>query len=342
MKILLVTSQASFTDQFKKALEANGSEVFYFDDRENMILPPLLKNNKFLWRVSRKIHPLRRLSNRILGRKLVATARELKPDLVLFNKAMVIKKDTLAHLNSMGIKTANWFLDNVQIKPYANWFLKNYNSYDFLLIFDSYAKDLMKDKQDSSRIKYLPMAVDPNAYKFEGLSEDDRNKYSCDVCFVGALYPERERILNIIQKMGVTLKIYGWKGWEKTSLAPNYFGPLNTKETVKLYNCAKICLNMNTTPPVSGVNFKTFEISAAGGFQLSDYRKDVEALFVVGKEIEIFHNDQELKEKINFYLKNLELAGSIVEAAKIRIIHDHTLKKRAAEILRIIGVGSAS
>lgn len=332
MRILFITSRSSFTDQLKNALETNGAEVFYLDDRENLILPKFLRSSEFLWRLTRRILPLRRLTNRLLNEKVLEVSQKIKPDLVFLNKAMIIKKDTLLALKLRGIKTANWFLDNVQSELYKNWFMNYYDVYDYLFMFDSGAKELVKE---SDKIHYLPLAVDPDAYK-ETLTESDKKKYSCDVCFVGALYPERERILNIIEEMGINLKIYGWKGWEKSSLASHYYGSLDIKETVKLYNCAKICLNMNTLPAVNGVNLKTFEIPAAGGFQLSDYRKDVEDLFEIGKEIEVFHNDQEIKEKINFYLKNPELSNKIAQAGQGRVFKDHTLKKRVNQILQII------
>ncbi len=110
------------------------------------------------------------------------------------------------------------------------------------------------------------------------------------------------------------------------------------EESIKAYNCAKICINLNTVPPVNGVNLKTFEIPAAGGFQLSDYRKDVEQLFAIGKEIEIFHNEDELREKVIFYIKNEQLRKNMAQAGRMRVLRDHTLEKRVAAILKILEV----
>ena len=222
MKILLVASPSPFTEQLKEAFRANNAEIFYLNDRENNLMPWPFKGNNFFRRITRRIHPLRVVSNHIFGGKLLKTALELKPDLVFLSKGMIVKKDTLTALRTAGIKTANWIIDNIRNEPYRAWFISNYKFYDYFFIFDSGAKELVKSEVESSNIFYLPLAVEPDTFRLYGLSESDRQKYSCDVCFVGALYPEREMFLQAVKKLGVNLKVYGWKGWKKSSLAEYY------------------------------------------------------------------------------------------------------------------------
>lgn len=337
-KILLVASPSSFTEQLKLALKANGAEVFYLNDRENNLIFWPLRNNAFLWRAVRRIQPLRVANNRLFEQRLLKAALKVKPNLIFLGKGMTVKKGLLTSLRKLGIKTANWFPEYINREPYRSWFLSYYKLFDYFFVYDSWAKELVKNQPESNNIIYLPMAVDPDAYVLDSLSEADKKKYGCDVCFVGALYPERERYLKIVQKTGVNLKIYGWKGWEKTSLASHYHGPLNLRETVKLYNCAKICLNINIEPAANGVNFRTFEIPAAGGFQLSDYRKDLNNLFDIGKEIVCFNNEEELRQKIKFYLANDEIRINLARGGYERVQRDHTLVKRINAALKMVGV----
>lgn len=336
MRVLLVASPSSFTDQIRNAFKENNAEVFYLNDRENILVPWPFKNNNVLWRIMRRIQFIRVLNNCIFAGKLLRMASKIKPDLVFFSKAMIVKSESLTALRAMGIKTANWTVDNINNEPYRSWFLNNYKFYDYFFIFDSGAKELVKNESESKNIFYLPLAVEPETFRQEVPTVSDVQKYSCDVCFVGALYPEREKFLNVVKSMGVNLKIFGWSGWTNSSLAASYHGPLNVEETVKLYNCAKICLNMNLEPAVNGVNFKTFEIPAAGGFQLSDYRKDLDGLFEIGKEIDCFRNEDELVSKIRFYLGNNQARQAIAVAGRERVLHDHVIAKRMGEVLKII------
>ena len=91
----------------------------------------------------------------------------------------------------------------------------------------------------------MPLAADPAFYKVEGVDEKEKEFFSCDVCFVGALYPEREKLLIEIKNLGINFKIFGWKSWLNSSLAENYYGPLlSSKEIAKAYSLAKISLKL--------------------------------------------------------------------------------------------------
>ena len=327
MKIVLVASPSSFTEQLKRAFVKNGQKIIYVDDRVIKI-SPILKNNVYLWWFIRKLPALKRINNKLFNRDLINLCRQEKPNLLFVNKGMIINRETLKEIKMMGAKTANWFQENAYREVYHNWFLDNYQSYDYLFTNDTRLFDDFFNKS-ATKFYYIPTAIDPDCYKLKSLSKEEIAKYSCDVCFVGAFDEKREKILSEINEIkGIDLKIFGWKGWEKSSLASLYHGPLDVEQMVKLYNCAKICLNMHVEPVTNCANLKTFEISAAGGFQLSDYRKDIEGLFEKRKEIEIFKNEDQLRSKIKFYLNNEDLRKNIALVSQRRVLQEHTLEKR--------------
>ena len=327
MKILLVASPSSFTEQLKKAFIKNGAEIIHVNDREIKI-SPIFKNNVFLWRLIRKLPKLKAINNGFFNRALVNLCNTERPDVLFVNKGMTISPQTLKEIKSMGAKTVNWFPENVKIDIYRNWFLSNVKLYDYFISFDSSILDY------EGNTFYVPVGVDPDKFIIPNLSQSDYDKYSCNLCFIGAYSRDREHYLSRVKDLG--LRIFGWKGWETSSLKEFYGGPLSLEESIKVYNCAKICINMNTTPPVNGVNLKTFEIPLAGGFQLSDFRKDVADLFVIGTEIEIFHDENELRTKSIFYMENEQLRKSMIQAGRMRVLRDHTLEKRVGDMLRII------
>lgn len=334
MKIIFVSSPSGFAAQLKNSLSGEGLDIFYLNDRVNNVVPPPFKNNKQLWRLVRRIRPLKRLSNRIFNERLVNMARKVRPKLVLINKGMIVKPNYLLILKSMGIKTANWFPENVNNEPYSSWVKNNAKFYDYFFSFDS-AVEEKNSPGSATKFIYLPFGVEPSAYETEA-TEKDLKKYSTNVCFIGALYPEREKMLNSIKYFG--LKIFGWKDWKNSSLSSFYGGPLSIEDSAKAYRCAKICINMNLEPSTRGVNFKTFEIIAAKGFEMSDYRRDIDGLFEVGKEIEVFHNENELKNKIIRYLKNDSARNKMAQAGYKRLVKDHTLKSRVRQILNSVNL----
>lgn len=335
MKILFVSARSSTNDQIEKAFRQNGAEVFHLDERINTFLPSFLSRSVLIWRTLRKISFLKGLNNKRWNERLIELCRKLKPDILFTTKGVIIYPQTLLKVKTMGVARVNWFFENVDHKNYHNWFLKTHRYYDYFFNYDPAIVE--KYGSFSSNLKYLPVAVDPDFYKANNLTARDEKFFGCDVCFVGALYPEREKLLIEVKKLGVNLKIFGWKNWLNSSLAENYCGLLlSSKAIAKAYFSAKISLNSNLQPQNGGVNLKTFEIPAAGGFQISDDQPDLKNLFEPGKEIETYKTEGELLDKIKFYLSDESKRNQIALAGHQRVLRDHTLNQRVKKMLEMI------
>jgi spore maturation protein CgeB len=334
MKILFSAALSDYTDQLKKAFLDNKVELFNINERENRLVPPVLNKNEFLWRLNRRIGILRNLNNKVFSKDLIEYAKRIKPDILFIHKGMTIPPKVLLEMRSMGVRTANWFPDNCEVEPYDNW-LKSAAPpcYDYFFSFDS-AIIQQFPKGAKTQVCYMPFGVDLSYCTPGVLSEKDKHKFDANICFIGAFYPEREGLLDQVKDLG--LKIFGWRGWEHSSLAGYFHGPLNIEQFSKAYSCAKISINTNSVPATNGVNQRTFEIPGAGGFQLSDYRKDVDGLFEIGKEIEVFRSETEFRDKIKYYLENEKLRAEVACAGYERVLRDHQMKDRVAKMLKIM------
>jgi spore maturation protein CgeB len=248
--------------------------------------------------------------------------------MALVLKGTTVKEPTLRALRSMGVSLANWFPENGRREPYQSWLDAHVGLYDVFFCFDS---ELLERQNEfpNTRLVWLPFGIDPRAFDVS-VSDDDRERYTCDVVFVGACYPERVRTLSALKHLD--LRIFGWKGWERTELADRYHGPLNVRQSAKAYRCAKVCLNVNLEPPVAGVNVKTFEIAAAGGFQLTDFRDDLPKLFEEGKDVAVFRSREELLGQVRRYLNNDAARVAVAQAGHERLVRDHTMRARIRQI----------
>lgn len=337
MKVLFVSARSSTNNQIEKAFRQNGAEVFCLDERVNTFLSSFLGRSRPAWKLIRKFSLLKRINNKRWNERLISLCQKVKPDILFTTKGVIIYPETLVEIRAMGVKTVNWFFENIDPPNYKGWFLKTHQYYDYFFNYDPMIAE--KFKSFSTNLRYLPVAVDPDFYKVGSLTEREKELFSCDVCFVGALYPERERLLAEVKKMGINLKIFGWEGWSKSSLAGNYHGHLSIKGIAKAYSLAKISLNSNLQPQNGGVNLKTFEIPAAGGFQISDSQPDLKNLFELGKEVEVYENTGELLNKIRFYLSNEDKRNQIALAGYRRVLKGHTLNQRVKKILEVVKTG---
>ncbi len=275
-----------------------------------------------------------------------------------------------------GIKYISWIFDNPQ---QALFHSQIKNSCNYVFSFDKVQATEIK-KLGCPNVFHLPLAT--NTIKNNGLviTEEDIQKYSCDISFVGSLYEDKlydlvystasdnlkkdmdniiadnygnwdgeDRIRNALNNDDITelnkigkfdkripkLMDYGtFLGarlfsrklalLERTDIAnllsqydfrlytrdhtilienAKVFPALNyNNELPKAYHLSKINLNITLHSIQSGLPLRVFDIMGVGGFMLTNYQPEVEDLFTIGKDIEVYHSMDELEEKVLFYL----------------------------------------
>lgn len=131
-----------------------------------------------------------------------------------------------------------------------------------------------------------------------------------DVSFLGdCTKSDRLEYINFLIENGIQVKTFG-KGSKN--------GFVEWKEYSKIFSRSKINLNFTKIDKLSWANKdepllnrvrqgskgRAGEISLTKSFCLSEYAHDLNFIFEIGKEIDVFHNKEELLEKIKFYLSN--------------------------------------
>ena len=190
-------------------------------------------------------------------------------------------------------------------------------------------------------------AVDAKRYKtkFRG--------YKYDITFAGnPAFEDREYLLaKIIYNFG-SINIFCrsfdfYKSVEeiqKQNLLDDYFlelyrqsykGYVETqKELSKIYSSSKI--NIDIAKNNNSISYRSFEIMASGGFLISQKNNELITKFENGKEIEIYETDDELIDKIKFYLSNLNIAQYIAVNGKKNTVSNHSFYDRLKNMLKVI------
>ena len=78
---------------------------------------------------------------------------------------------------------------------------------------------------------------------------------------------------------------------------------------------------------------RTFEIPAAGAFQLTDYKTRMDALFNLPTELAVYHNSNDLLDSIQRFLHDSEARREITEASRKRVEQDHTYTIRMQQLV---------
>lgn len=195
------------------------------------------------------------------------------------------------------------------------------------------------------------LAADKNRYFYEF-----DKKYAADISFVGNYLPDKrefirkhffplmrrynvkaygsdwtlaDRLIGYIQKAGQYFKISQLKGIRKLKL------PLEDER--KVYSSSCISLNIHEEHQrETGADFneRTLKIPASGGFEICDYVSIIRKYFTE-KEIVMAENTKDWFEKIDYFIRNPQERGKIIEASRKKILEKHTYHNRVKQIISI-------
>lgn len=199
---------------------------------------------------------------------------------------------------------------------------KSYNVNEFL---SAGAKDVI----------WVGNAYEPSVHREIPLTDEERKKWGCDVCFVGACERERERSIEFLAEAGVSLGLFGRWG-HIAQRYPNvqcHEGFFADDAYVKALRAGKIGLGFLRKVNRDLQTQRSVELPACGVFMLAERTDEHLALFKEGEEADFFSSDEELKEKVHYYLQNDDIREKIAAAGRMRCINDGYSN---AERLRIV------
>lgn len=75
-------------------------------------------------------------------------------------------------------------------------------------------------------------------------------------------------------------------------------------EMPKVFHLSRININITSRSIESGIPQRVFDIMAVGGFCLTNYQPELEDLFEIGKDLDVYHDLDELMKKIEYYLSH--------------------------------------
>jgi spore maturation protein CgeB len=159
-----------------------------------------------------------------------------------------------------------------------------------------------------------------------------------DVLFVGSCDLRR---IFLLERIKEKVTIYGDRWKRNIPLISEELMQHVTDSSVwgedlyTLLHDSKIVLNITRSQfygAETGVNLRIFEALSAGCFLLTDYCEELAELFILGEEIEVFRNANELEEKVNYYLNHPVERKRIAARGHERFLKEYTWDARVKEL----------
>ncbi len=343
MKILLVTPvfPGSLGAYCRKAFLEMGHSVEVFDYRQEAFGIDYLS------------HPRRSLMQKILFRlappfqrtnsKLAELAASKRPDFLLVIKGELITPETVEQITQKyGIPVLLWYPDSASFlstRAAHQNITKSLRHYtiSFLADIDGIAPEI---KILIRHLEFLTFGCDPSVHKTWELSQDEKAFYGSDICFIGNTHGEgsvRDQILSRL--MDFDIRIWG-TAWNKTEIYQRFPEKFQRSayadELAKIYSASKIAININGNYVY--LNVRNFEAPACGILTLTSDISSLSNYFQIGKEIDVYQNVDELRQKISYYLEHEQERIAIADAGQQRALKDHTIQRRLQTMLTVLSI----
>lgn len=221
-----------------------------------------------------------KIGNDERDKKLVDLCKEKKPDAVVFSKCNEIKSWVVSECNKYS-KTILWYMDPLN-QNFNQSLIKKIMLCNlmFCALQEPYKKAM---EIGGNKIHFLQEGFDHTA----NFPVDVPYEY--DYSFIGN--PRGWR-MKYVQALNIPI-------------IQNAYG----KEHSKAVSETKINLNFTD----GGTSDRTYKVLASKGFLLTEPWKNMEDDFENGEDLDIFNNIDELREKINYYLKHEDERLKIAE-----------------------------
>lgn len=297
-----------------------------------------------------------------MNSKLLEKAKEVKPDLCFFFLFTdEIYPETIKKITDSGILTYNWFADDHWRFPiFSRFYAPNFS---WVSTTDSQAVEKYK-KVGYQNVIHTQWACNHFMYSPKPL-ESGNKKYAHEVSFVGQPHSDRRRLVEELNQANIKVDCFGG-GW------PN--GRVSQEEMIEIFSQSKI--NLNPTKSSGGVdvnslakiliskkqgNYKvnspwewpnyfrsflgrrreqikgrTFEIPGCGGFLISGLADNIFDYYIPDKEMVFYKKQEDLVDKVKYYLKHESERISIAQAGYERTVREHTYEVRFKEIFKIV------
>jgi spore maturation protein CgeB len=176
----------------------------------------------------------------------------------------------------------------------------------------------------ANNVLFVLQSFDTRFLEYQPLQQDAAF-WSSDLCFVGHFEKHYAGRMQSASDIVSQTSIWG-PGWERYARRNNWArtyvkgGAIWGDDYLRALAHAKIALGLLSKWIPETTTTRSFEIPAMGIFLLAERTEDHLALFEESKEAEFFGDDEELKDKLRFYLAHDEARNRIAAAGRERCL----------------------
>jgi spore maturation protein CgeB len=328
VRILLITATGLRTSDAPFLL----AEAFNRSGHETVLLPVDAGLGRLAaagWRAGGVTDPVYRT---MFQRRVRLVAAQVQPDVaVVYGSNWSLEADTVEHLRRrLGSQVVLWEINQLIFTGAQAVCMP---LYDHVFCLDSYYVPVLR-AGGLGCVEHLCAAADPVEHRPLELTPDEADRFGADLSFVGSHHPARARLLETLDGLDLTIKVYGHR-WEQAGAPVSDWvssEPVYGRKKTVVYRASALSFHERGPHMLYGENFRVFEVAACGGVPITRAVPDLLRCFVPGEEVLTFESAGDFPKLIQHWLSDPAGLAAIGAAGRRRVIADHTYDHRAAAI----------
>jgi SAM-dependent methyltransferase len=188
---------------------------------------------------------------------------------------------------------------------------------------------------------YIPLAFAPQI--IEAIPSLQYQQRTIECSFIGGISTYHSKGTQLLEYLctKTPLQVWGYGAESipsESALRARHRGEAWGQEMFRLFTQSKITVNRHSEAASSNANnMRLFEATGCGSLLITDYKDNLNELFLLGKEVIAYRSPEECAALINYYIQNPLEAQVIAAAGQKRTLQEHSYlfrMKRTAEILK--------
>jgi len=255
-----------------------------------------------------------------VNQSILTRLQSTQYDILWLEKGLTVKTDTFrrAKADQPAMSIIGYSPDDMKARHNHSFqFLKHLPFYDLFVTTKSYnVHELME--LGCPAVVFIDNGYDPHTHRPLALTIEEQKTFGGPVGFIGSYEKYRAESMVYLARLGVPVRVYGNR-WRRRSWLDHPNLSIEGKDAIGDDYARIICsfdINLHFLRRLNRdkQTTRSVEIPACGAFMLAERSDEHQRLFEDGEEAVFFSSNEELYEKIKYYLEHPEERRRIAQA----------------------------